>query len=61
MKETKTYTPQQLAGAERAVKILLAMPKDTREIATMVANAFVDGLKAGQELRKEAPSEVLTD
>ena len=51
--EAVTYTPKQLAGAERAIMILQSMPKDTRELAAMVASAFVDGLKAGQQLAEK--------
>lgn len=64
-KEAKVYTPQQVAGAERVIKILFTMPKDTRDIAAMVTNAFVDGLVAGQQLRSDEAAkpgrEVLAD
>lgn len=63
MKEVKTYSPEQIAGTERAIKILLAMPKDTRDMAAMVTSAFVEGLLAGQQVRdsKEPGREVLAD
>ena len=60
MKEERAYTPEQIAGTERAIKILLAMPKDTRDMAAMVTCAFVEGLQAGQKL-KDSDREILAD
>ena len=52
MKEERAYTP-----------ILLAMPKDTRDMAAMVTSAFVEGLLAGQALKedKDGRREVLAN
>ena len=63
MKEERAYTPEQNAGTERAIKILLAMPKDTRDMAAMVTSAFVEGLLAGQALKedKDGRREVLAN
>ena len=60
MKEERAYTPEQIAGTERAIKILLAMPKDTRDMAAMVTCAFVEGRQAGQKL-KDSDREILAD
>lgn len=60
-KDVKAYSPDQIAGAERAIKILLSMSKDTRDMAAMVTCAFVEGLQAGQNLKKEDGREVLAD
>ena len=62
MKNSKSYIPEQIAGAERVIKILLAMPKDTREMAAIVTSAYIEGLLAGQALKEEhAGREVLAD
>lgn len=47
--KTKTYTPDQLANAEKMFTILSALPEDKQKTVIMVANAFMDGMKA-QEL-----------
>lgn len=54
MKEVKAYSPEQIAGTERAIKILLAMPRETRNMAAMVTCAFVEGLQAGQKLKDDS-------
>ena len=62
MKEVKAYSPEQIAGTERAIKILLAMPKDTRDMAAMITSAFVEGLETGQRLKETNDGrEVLAD
>lgn len=57
------YTAQQLETAERTAMQIAAMPKDTRMIAVMVANAYMDGLLAGQGIKNEtrAAADVLAD
>lgn len=52
MRKQKAYSPEQIAGTERAIKILQAMPKDTRDMTAIVTSAFVDGLLAGQILKE---------
>lgn len=53
-KENATaYSAEQLQAAEHTVMQIAAMPKKTRLIAVMVANAYMDGLLAGQALRDE--------
>lgn len=42
----KTYTPEQLANAERLFKVLSALPEEKQRTVTMVANAFMEGMKA---------------
>ena len=53
MREQRAYSPEQIAGTERVIKILLAMPKDTRDMAAMITSAFAEGLQAGQRLKDE--------
>ena len=53
-KETVAHSPEQIAGTERAIKILLAMPRETRDMAAMVTCAFVEGLQAGQKLKDDS-------
>lgn len=43
------YTPEQLANAERMFKVLSALPEDKQNTVAMIANAFMEGMKA-QEL-----------
>lgn len=53
-KENATaYSAEQLQAAEHTVMQIAAMPKKTRLIAVMVANAYMDGLLAGQALRDD--------
>ena len=62
--ENTAYSTEQLQAAEHAVMQIAAMPKKTRLIAVMVANAYMDGLLAGQALRDDeskAGREVLAD
>lgn len=58
--ENKAHSPEQIANTERVIRILLAMPKDTRDTAAMVTSAFVEGMLAGQKL-KEDGRKVLAD
>ncbi len=62
--ENTAYSTEQLQAAEHTVMQIAAMPKKTRLIAVMVANAYMDGLLAGQALRDDeskAGREVLAD
>lgn len=47
--KVKTYTPEQLANADHLFKVLSALPEDKQRTVAMVANAFMEGMKA-QEL-----------
>ena len=46
-----TYTEDQLREAEQIAKQFAIMPKRTRSVAVLVADAFLNGLLAGQEIR----------
>lgn len=46
MARAKTYTPEQLANADHLFKVLSALPEDKQQTVTMVANAFMEGMKA---------------
>lgn len=46
-----TYTPEQIQEAEQVAKQFAIMPKKTRSVAVLVADAFLNGLLAGQEIR----------
>lgn len=62
--ENTAYSTEQLQAAEHTVMQIAAMPKKTRLIAVMVANAYMDGLLAGQALRDDEDKtgrEVLAD
>lgn len=54
MRTDYTVAPQ-LASTERAIKVIQAMPKETRDMAAMVASAFVEGMLAGQRLGAQKP------
>lgn len=45
----KTYTPEQLANADRLFKVLSALPEDKQRTVTMVTNAFMEGMKAQEQ------------
>lgn len=45
----KTYTPEQLANADHHFKVLSALPEDKQRTVTMVANAFMEGMKAQEQ------------
>lgn len=47
---TKTYTQEQLASAERMFDILSKLPEDKRDTVTMMVNAFMEGMKAQERL-----------
>lgn len=47
---TKTYTPEQLANAERLFDLLAKLPEDKQCTVTMVANVFMEGMKAQERL-----------
>ena len=51
-KENTAYSEEQLRTAEHTAMQIAAMPKKTRLIAVMVANAYMDGLLAGQALKE---------
>lgn len=44
--QIKAYTPEQLANADHLFKVLSALPEDKQRTVTMVANAFMEGMKA---------------
>lgn len=50
MKPEKTYTPDQLAFAARALAYLASLPEDRRSWAVMAANAFISGMEAQARL-----------
>lgn len=47
--KVKTYTPEQLVNADHLFKVLSALPEDKRRTVTMVANAFMEGMKAQEQ------------
>lgn len=49
MQAIKTYTPEQLENADKMFKTLSALPEDKQRTVTMIANVFMEGMKA-QEL-----------
>lgn len=57
MKNTKAHTPEQVAGAEKIINILMTVPDDIRDIAAIAASAYIDGLIAGQVIRESADSD----
>ncbi len=42
----KSHSPEQLANAELACKMLTALPEDKERIAAMMANVYLDGWMA---------------
>lgn len=52
MKATKenAYTPEQLANAEKMFKLLSALPKDKQNTVVMIANTFMEGMKAQERI-----------
>lgn len=48
--QAKTYTPEQLADAEKLAKTLAELPQDKQSTVTMVANAFIAGMEAQARL-----------
>lgn len=46
------YTEKQQQVAETTAMQVAAMPKKTRLVAVMIANAYIDGLMAGQAVRE---------
>lgn len=62
MKERNAYTPEQIAGTERVIKVLMNLPENIRDTVAIAASAYIDGLIAGQALRdSEKDREVLAD
>ena len=47
--KVKNYTPEQLANADYLFKVLSALPEDKQRTVTMVANAFMEGMKAQEQ------------
>ena len=45
----KNYTPEQLANADYLYTELSALPEDKQRTVTMVANAFMEGMKAQEQ------------
>ena len=50
MKPEKTYTPEQLANADRAMAFLASLPDGQRSMAVTVASAFIAGMEAQTRL-----------
>ena len=50
MKPEKTYTPEQLANADRAMAFLAGLPDGQRSMAVTVASAFIAGMEAQTRL-----------
>lgn len=48
--QAKTYTPEQLADAEKLAKTLAELPQDKQSTVTMMANAFIAGMEAQARL-----------
>ena len=48
--EVKTYTPEQLADAEKLFDVITALPKDEQCTVAMIANAFMEGMQAQKRL-----------
>lgn len=48
--EVKTYTPEQLADAEKMFDVITALPKDEQCTVAMIANAFMEGMQAQKRL-----------
>ena len=48
--EVKTYTPEQLADAEKLFDVITALPKDEQCTVSMIANAFMEGMQAQKRL-----------
>lgn len=44
--EVKSYSPEQLANAERMIEALSALPEEKQKTVTMITNAFMEGMKA---------------
>ena len=42
----KAYSPDQLSSADQFFKIFLELPKDNQSTVIMMANAFIEGMKA---------------
>lgn len=56
MKATKenAYTPEQLANAETMFKLLSALPEDKQNTVVMIANTFMEGMKAQERIGSTA-------
>lgn len=52
MKATRenAYTPEQLANAEKMFKLLSALPEEKQNAVAMIANAFMEGMKAQERI-----------
>lgn len=44
--ETMACIPAQLANAEKLFNVLSKLPAEKQDMVTMVANAFIEGMKA---------------
>ena len=53
MKGKKACTPEQIAGTEKIINILLAMPNDVRGAVAIAASAYIDGFLAGQAFKED--------
>lgn len=50
----KTYTPAQLANADRMAEFLSRLPEKERSLTIMAANAFIAGMEAQERLAAQA-------
>lgn len=50
MQTDKAYTPEQLANAERLFDALSKLPGDKQNTVAMIANAFLEGMKAQERI-----------
>ena len=50
MKPEKTYTPEQLETADRAMAFLSSLSEKQRSMAVMVTSAFIAGMEAQTRL-----------
>jgi len=44
--KVETYSPEQLANAEKMIEALSALPEEKQRTVTMITNAFMEGMKA---------------
>ena len=47
MKQTKDYTPEQIASAERMCKLINEIPSENRAFISTFMLAFMNGMEAG--------------
>ncbi len=52
--KTNAYALQRLVNAEKMFAALSALPEGKQQTVTMVANAFMEGMKAQEQLARES-------